>query len=46
MAFIKKKPINPLKPFNTTGAPLEDHTAYYPTKKSLKKKDTSNTSKK
>lgn len=31
--FNKKKPINKLQPFNTTGAPLQDNTAYVPEKK-------------
>jgi hypothetical protein len=38
MAFIKKKPLNPLNPFNTTGAPLEDHTNYHGPAKAKKKK--------
>lgn len=31
--FNKKKPINKLEPFNTTGARLEDNTGYVAPKK-------------
>jgi hypothetical protein len=42
MAFIKKQPINKLKPFNTTGAALEDHTNYVNPKVKIKKASKSN----
>ncbi len=38
--FTKKKPINKAQPFNTTGAPLQDNTAYVAPKKATVKSKT------